>query len=476
MAPRHFNELMRYKSHVCAIALFSTLVACGSDRKSTVHVERGVDNSQRATEIVDGLRTVILECPDRVWPGLTWKDFTVFLSDQQTKEAFKWEASSPELLSPVDFASVPPELTSSFYGIGGDKDKLLLGLSLNLTATENESHKAKYGIDSAIGLGIHEGFHHTEQATWQGPADSAGQSRDTVYPLEARPRYLRYLMLKAMNAYLAEPKSQLLGQLSTIHAQYALEFPDEARGIKHTDYIEGSAQYVEKIGEAIALKGCDASEAELIETATKASTDSNSIVPAADGESYGLGLASGLIMRSLEVFKGWEAELEDAQTPLSILTARYPQVAFDEDPLALAEAQRVVSEENQVLAVPIDRYIAIKADPESVAIFIPFARMLGSFSLSKFVKVPSAELSLFVDFKAKFSARDGLGKEITVSSSTESVNSPLCGDEGVVFYHSAGQLGDLQSGILSVQSPELQADGAPFLLINDSGGRRWVCL
>src|SRR5690606_30176694 len=110
----------------------------------------------------------------------------------------------------------------------------------------------------AVSLALHEGFHYLSgQGGW--PVGNPG-SRDTAYPEDWRPTFLRNQLVTSLVSELIGDGSVGLGGPAHWLSLYATEFPDLKEAIRSTDVREGSAQYATAVMTALGELGCGASE------------------------------------------------------------------------------------------------------------------------------------------------------------------------------------------------------------------------
>src|SRR5690606_16752400 len=96
--------------------------------------------------------------------------------------------------------------------------------------------------------------------------------------------------------------------------------------------------------------GCDADEAILIKDVRDSLERRKGFSTSADSESYPLGVASALILRSLEEKKGWEAKVEASQAPVDILVEGREIGGVPEDIEVRDAINSLVESQNQALA------------------------------------------------------------------------------------------------------------------------------
>lgn len=208
----------------------------------------GLTNAQRIARIGAGFNETMLQCANRIWPGYSWANLSVYVTDRSAKTAWLWRGGGRGAISPLDFSRVPSEHHHGWFSFGKDVKKREMGLSLSDTAEINQILNASLSRgDFLVDLGIHEAFHYFFQnrPNWVMRASDGGFSRAVEYPLDPMPRYLRFMIADKLLGYLRKPSPALLGQARGLLNSYLSRYSKEAAKIASTDQLEGSAAYVE---------------------------------------------------------------------------------------------------------------------------------------------------------------------------------------------------------------------------------------
>jgi hypothetical protein len=313
------------------------LSACGSrfnDRDSFAY--SGINHTtdeERVSTITKGFNVTMTACPERIWPDYNWSQKKIYLTNKKTLKAFAWYGSKSEKnrVESIELTSLRPGLSQGLYSFD-PREPNAMGLSLDQSQeylrAEDNSPKA----DFLISLGIHEGFHFFAQPSWKRPESKASNdSRAVDYPILTEPRYLRGKLLKLLKAHLKNPSEKALQEARGIYDTYEQKYSGEAKGIASTDQQEGTAFYAEIVGTAISQLGCAIDEKTLLSKSLEQLQTSPDISGTSDSESYALGAAAGLIMRSSQDYAGWEKKIVEGQTPLAILLENiHPQIGPDD--------------------------------------------------------------------------------------------------------------------------------------------------
>ncbi|MCB0386104.1 MAG: hypothetical protein KDD43_11985, partial [Bdellovibrionales bacterium] len=364
----------------------------------------------RVKVLGDGLANALLECPDRVWPGMNWQNPQVVFSDHQAKEAFVWnEYGSKDRIQSIDINLLPPSMAFGFYANGEWRGREALAINLFYTGMMPAGPMQK---DFALTLATHEGFHFYVQTQWSLPEDQG--SRATEYPADWEPRHLRFEMLNALvEAF--EKGSHLPVYLSAAaywRQELMNRFPGLAETYKSTDVAEGSASYMDGVSSAIAWGGCAQSERELLDTLRGALRTELVQLDDPKGEAFGhdhysLGLLSGLIMREQGRI-GWEHLVAMGQRPVDLVLEGVIPMAPPENHDIRDKVKAAVDQFNEETGKLVEPFLDIYSAPDSVHFAVPHSMIQGAFGTQGFVApkaIPGLELILAID--VRFGAADG---------------------------------------------------------------------
>lgn len=115
--------------------LFVLTLACLSQLALGSPVNKAGDPLlARVQMLSEGMSRVLLECPERVWPGMNWRDPQVVYSDHEKQQAFVWnEFGGKDLFRAIDFSLLPPSMAFGFYANGEWKGRDALAINLAFT-------------------------------------------------------------------------------------------------------------------------------------------------------------------------------------------------------------------------------------------------------------------------------------------------------------------------------------------------------
>lgn len=189
---------------------------------------------------------VLLGCPERVWPGLDWRELQFLFSEASHRNAWLISAdgSAPEEIRKDQTIEdiFEPDFKFGFLDFRGRRT-----IAVN---TENLSPQRSFR------LAVHEFFKQVGQKNWHNPEYD---DRGTLYPLLAEPRYFRRMAFDSLKSAYSEvaarrdPKAHLSAAAYWLR-RWQKKYPEELP--MQTDSMEGTALYVEQMAFIHAEAGC----------------------------------------------------------------------------------------------------------------------------------------------------------------------------------------------------------------------------
>ena len=410
--------------------------------------------------VVEKLKAPLQECPEKLWPGMQLDDSQILFT--LDKEAFLWPLHGQKLQK-IDYDSLAAQFRTGLYSFGEYKEKKTMSIALDLWPS---SHAASFVL--------HEGFHYFVQPFW--PTDSlVNSSREQSYPLQASPRYYRYMMSLELAGYLRQDHSDL-GRIRFWYDRYQEEFTEEALSIRRTDVMEGTAKFVDSIG--VQDSFCSRSLEEITQQALLSIEPT--IMPSdVDSESYTIGALAGLTL-SMVGKDGWKNKVsEESKTPLEVLMENVVAAPQQEDPAQRALVEEQVELENEYISRTLLPAVESLESDETILIFAPSSMVLGSYSVGGFTRYPEKELSFRLNLEATFQASSGSGTyQLDGVTVAESGNNP-CQDWGYLFAVPKDTFQNgvpSEDGILNLNTQRWKANFVSFRHESDDLGRTWLCL
>lgn len=340
--------------------------------------------------------TVMTECPDRVWPDYSWKKYQVVFADSSQQNAVLWNRQSETSSQPS--LTVLPASTFTRLAPGGFASAQYKGAYTFLTFRSNS--------DGAYGLvfrTIHEVFHDTAQSRMQQQS-----FRGESYPENWRARYYRFEMIRELRQAVLTGRAEYVRAGAFWNHRLISEFPADDDITRPTDVLEGSAEYVGRIGAALAFLGCNATEQRLMDE-VKLSAGSDAVSFFKEGESYRIGFLAGLILR-MQHRPGWEKRVASGQRIADILFENVEPEARPEDPLASAQYKEHFDKRNSEIRGIGEAFFAASESASDYVVAVPMAYTVGSYGSSGHVRFPfhGTPLRLMLDSDWRFhSARGG---------------------------------------------------------------------
>jgi hypothetical protein len=316
-------------------------------------------------------RDVLLRCPERIWPGIDWREIQFLFSDPNTRRGWLVSAGSqkPEvILKDQTIEDIFEDgFTSGFLDFRG-----LRTLAVNT---------AKLSDERAFRLAVRTAFRELGQAEWDIPEID---DRGALYPLLAEPRLLRRMAFESLKqAYNAlaqkrDPKP-FLAAAAFWQQRWQKKFPEEQAML--TDAVEGTALYTEQMAALLVRTGCGAEGATFQAAFQKFVLPELALAPGAQTVKEGavIGSLSSFLLTALQ--PNWRARMNGRALPPSLLLQGVAPVWHAENP-ELRDAYRMVIDIQQHYAsrrlTPVlDR----EKDPYFVRVSIPALWQRGGISL-----------------------------------------------------------------------------------------------
>ncbi len=432
--------------------LFSFLLAPDS--------EAGI--SENAAYSSRAFHSVLLRCPERVWPGMSWQDLQFLFSDPENKYAWLVSSASPtpevvrkdQTLEDI----FEPGFKHGFLDFRG-----LRTVAVNIEGlTEVQSFR----------LAVHQLFKEIAQSDWENPEYD---DRGTLYPLLPEPRYLRRMAFESLRkAYLAISRKQNpSGHLSAAawwNQRWRKAYPEELP--MRTDSLEGTALYAEQMAYLFAESGCHLRgkgffEAFLKHLEPELHLYSENQLPL---EGMELGSLSSFLLTSLS--PGWHSKMNGRVMPSDLVLEGVRPVAQPED-LNLRDTYKTIVGGQQKQAYKKLSFTLKKEKNNSyVRVSIPALWQKGSLGvdLSYVLRARLDATLLIFEEKHDFSGETGL---IRIPSQAVVFQTDR-NDCGGVFHflmpsHSITQNGNRFTGVRWRHRFDFEGTR------KTSGGFTWIC-
>ncbi len=316
---------------------------------------------------------VMNHCPERLWKADSFHRLSILFLYPSTKSAYRWVQGE----SQVEEHDFPDYGITGFYNVrfkdqSGQfktvpsfQDRAILSLNMDSVYSEET-------LSRLLLMGIHEGFHFTEQMSWPGGAPSQSMNKGSAYPKESEPHYMRAMLFQNMSQYLRTKSTFYLQQAKYWHNRWQSRFPEEAE--LDLDRREGTASYAELFGMALFKYGCSVKKERIIEDYLQNIIFqdwrrlSRSDMTAS---SYVIGGLATLILSLTEINPEWKEEIQKGQSPVNVLLAGYESRPQEDDERIHRGFQRIVQKENKLMGQVVDQDIHDFADPTFIRVSLP---------------------------------------------------------------------------------------------------------
>lgn len=164
------------------LAVHTALAQPATDQNTSQHT--ALENSEiyKAAELL----SIMVECPERLWPNYNWEHYQVIFIDAEQDKAVFWNDQSQTGEGPI--LSFPPASRFDRYVPG-----LYQFIKYKDARTMFMRRKQSQDFKDLIYLAIHEGFHNTGQSKMP-----SMKRRGEFYPEAWRARYLRRELMNSL--------------------------------------------------------------------------------------------------------------------------------------------------------------------------------------------------------------------------------------------------------------------------------------
>lgn len=336
-------------------------------------------------------------CPGRVWPN--YKAYAegarVVFVDPPTKQAWVWNTPGTSdqddsiLAIRISDIQVDSDFFEDFEFTDPDKtdpnispDNINSKMILNISSLSDE----------VFSIGFHEAFHHYVQEPHGWPATSNFTDMAAIYPASAEPTYYRAQLVSELQAAYIDAHNRADHLSAAAYWQNKFKSfafkksGDEYKRNISIDIAEGSASYVEAVGNALAQLGCEASDSDIRDFFVnnpshlglggdmRWETDLRE-------QSYLIGHLAGLILRDQDK-QGWEQKIVQGATPVDVLLTNVVEskelANKFANPRIRSAVESVIQRENIRNKEHIDSTLVRLSSPEYIKLSMSENYMVGS--------------------------------------------------------------------------------------------------
>jgi hypothetical protein len=441
-------RLMKLRPAKCLSALMATLILAPFPRGDTV--------PNRLSATATDLTEATVNCPERVWPEHSWRNFQVLLIDNQEKTALLWnDQAEPR--------SATPKLTPIPYdSLGGMAQARFGNATLNNAPVMwwmLRPNTEQWDEDAQI---MHEGFHSSSRSFLSPQPFYRGLS----YPEDWKPRFYRQEIIASLRTAVESHKRKLLGQATYWHDKWIAEFPADSKQLREVDREEGAAEYFGTMSASLAAVGCQGNNDALFNVAAKKWLTWKNNLFAKEGESYVIGGLSGLLLQERNPNK-WQQELIKGGDLEELLLANSRPVVEAPSPKIEHSLRDLYVQENAQMEAVIKPIIEHMASHDYILVVIPESWEQGSFTTSGRVTFSQGEqlnqlvLRRVSSFKSvspfQFVPAQTTGQ--FRGENTLVVGDATCGSKGIGVLLARTELDEQVDGTYSIQKDTFQATG-----------------
>jgi hypothetical protein len=317
----------------------------------------------------------LVECPERLWPGLGWENSEIVFEDPEMADAVVWNdqwpkdrvASSRISSAPsTNFVTLPPG-GFKYWDAGGKRAMLVV-------RGPNDDWQR------LILKAVHELFHETGESLMPPPSETR---RGYFYPEDWRPRYFRTELILWLRSAVRKPRAEALEAAAYWRNRLQEMYPDDVARTKAIDIREGTANFVGLLGASLAEAGCSASDEALIRNLQNRLSHSGPPFEV-DDESYQLGALAGLLLTQRQAHNWRERAAGGSDLTEMLLDGVNPSEQKADQEIE-AWVLGFYKKKNNELRPIVEAYKSKVESSEYRLLAIPMAWLVGSFSPHGFV-------------------------------------------------------------------------------------------
>ena len=255
--------------------------------------------------------SLMTKCSHRLWPDYNWLDFQVIFVDPSKGLAVLWNDKSAGNSRGDPAISFVP--TSSFSQVRSGSFK---HITYKGVKTLVKVRRRGENFRSLTHFAIYHLFRETGQATMPHI-----EMRGDFYPVNWHARYLRRELIDSLRRAIKKREKKDLAEAAFWKMKLAELHPDEVKRNRAADLREGTAEYMSRLGTALAILGCDSSDEKVFRRA--ANLLDERFRPNEFDQRYepdAIGLMAGLLLQ-MEQVDVWQHRAMKGEDMLDILLA-----------------------------------------------------------------------------------------------------------------------------------------------------------
>lgn len=314
-------------------------------------------------------RTMV-ECPEKIWPNYSWKDFRVILARPKSQTSFVWATDRD--LEEVANEKLSVEVLGAYYHFLTYDEKPALSVNA-------EEARGQFLFE----LTVHEFFHDQGQSDWK---NNPGQ-RGTYFPQSATPRINRRMLYDRLADYINSDLTddKALAKAAFWYQKWKSENPEEE--LNSYDATEGAAEYVGKLASIIASNGCQVSKNQILASFKSEMNNEmgKEVLLGLDSEAYEIGTLAMMLLNLIKPDLAFTTDIEQNVNPLELLLAEVKPLA-DEIPGAVkAKYEEAVTAINISNKKNLGSIFKDFHQPSFIKIALPNNWMITNYSPRAFI-------------------------------------------------------------------------------------------
>lgn len=435
-------------------------------------------------EIANKLLTTLNSCASKIWSGYNLHEFNIVLIDESIPDQIAiFPKENKKFTLPKN--QVPAYALNSLYYFFEIGDQHWMAINPMSYKKGLPSATKSFIVEKSLGLALHEGFHHTTQRTWTHSEDDSGE-RGTTVPIAWEPRFYRSMIYQNL---VTVYKSNFFNHTALRKAKYWYDlwvqnYPLEVS--MSTDRTEGSAAYVEILGDAFSNYGCEDFNPKIKNYIENHLSDGqepfiNGTMFALDTEGYLVGKVASLILEQHKVIPDWKERLAKGESQLAqLMSLVKPKFHAVDDAKKEPFIQTQQKEQTKIDELLGQTYKNLR-DPMALFVSLPSSWGPNGFSPMGFYYDPQMKndfipLAVAMEFKDDKSKSKVVAKVKSVSVELDTPSPCNYEDDGQwTFIIASDEFTLIEADEqIQIKSPLLEGNTIGSMA-TDSQGRKWFC-